>query len=259
MPLDKSFFAEEGMEALQENLYSFNDKHTALREDIIETIDSSNYADELACFYRWVPNIRFIVKNDPETVAFTCPDGRIFFNAPVPDHDNMPPKVWDFIHCHECLHQIWDTFEVGDIIEKEKGFVDRRLLNIASDCVINDFLSEIVKKTKFDEGVFPETIKKIYGVDYDRKVDTQYSLYIKMFESQPYQEKNKDVLKQLEEMQKEIESNKKNTGNQNGQQGQQGGQGGQGGQNQPQQPEDPDYVKGWNQALEDYENGKIKI
>ena len=54
------------------------------------------------------------------------------------------------------------------------------LLNIASDCVINDYLKSLRKKEPFKDGIFPETLKENFGIDYDRKNDTQYSLYIKL-------------------------------------------------------------------------------
>ena len=68
------------------------------------------------------------------------------------------------------------------------------MLNIASDCVINDYLKSLRKKEPFKDGIFPETLKENFGIDYDRKNDTQYSLYIKLL---GVYEKNKSEMDKL--------------------------------------------------------------
>ena len=129
--------------------------------------------------------VRFLdSRHDKEHIAFTIPDGRIFLN-----YDNEYPDFddWYFIYCHECMHQLWDTFEVGEILKKEGYEYYPRLLNYASDCVINEYLKK--SKIPIPEGlVTAKYIKDKYDVIYDYHKDDQASLYIKMLESQHFQQ-----------------------------------------------------------------------
>ena len=122
---------------------------------------------------------RFL-KPDPKTTAYTTPDHIIYLNAPGVFGEKV--REWDFIYCHECLHQLWETFAVEDQIKKNGIKFDHYVLNIASDCVINDYLSAIRKKTAPPQGITPEYLKETFGVEYDRKVDTQFTLYLKLLE-----------------------------------------------------------------------------
>lgn len=117
--------------------------------------------------------------------------------------------------------------------------VDHMLLNIASDCVINDYLAEIKKANKVmpDSLITPKFIKSNYGVDYDRRVDTQYSLYKKLCN---LKQGDKDKLKQdadkFEKKLKPKEVNKTSP---------------MGGQPQPQQQYSDDFIKGYTQGIKD--------
>ena len=141
--------------------------------------------DDDQFFYDMLPCVVYIY--DGESTAYTTPDKKICLHYPNTDivpQDNDKVQRWYFVYCHECMHQLWNTFAVGDEIAKAKGKCNYRLLNIASDCVINDYLANIAKSHKKPpiNGVTPEYIKETYGIEYDRKLDTQYSLYMQLDE-----------------------------------------------------------------------------
>ena len=173
------------------------------RVNLVEYInDSADEADD-KFFWDMLEFIRFLEPNEPDTknhVAYTTPDHRIFLNAP----EGGPAKIgekyreWDFIYDHECLHQLWDTFGVQDQIIKDEGKenFDHKLLNIASDCVINDYLISFRKKKAHEGLITPELIKEKFGVDYNSKEDTQYSLYIKLKE---VKDRNREAFKKAME------------------------------------------------------------
>lgn len=158
------------------------------RVKIIEYIDTTAGSNNDNFFYEMLEFVRFLNPSD-DSIAYTTPDHRIFLNAPGKVGDSL--RVWDFIYSHECLHQLWDTFEVGKTIEREGIEYNHKLLNIASDCVINEFLQNTCKKTPYTKGIFPETIEKEFGIVYNPKRDTQYTLYIKLL--QVYEEQRKKM------------------------------------------------------------------
>ena len=165
------------------------------RVRLIEYInDSSNENDDMF-FYEMLEFVRFL---DPksDSIAYTTPDYKISLNAPC-DKIGESIRKWDFVYDHECLHQLWNTFKVGDEIKKAGIEYKHELLNIASDCVINDYLRDIRRKDAPEIGVYPEVIKEQFGVDYDRKNDTQFSLYVKILEAY---NKNHIDLQQLIDM-----------------------------------------------------------
>ena len=155
------------------------DNKEQFRVKMLEYIDATADNNDDMFFYDMMEFIRFL---DPasDSIAFTTPDKRIFLNSPGKPGENR--RVWDFIYCHECLHQLWETFAVAEKIKKEGIEYNHKILNIASDCVINDYLSAIRKKEMFKDGISPEYLKEKYGIDFDRKVDTQYTLYLKLLE-----------------------------------------------------------------------------
>lgn len=149
------------------------------RVNMVEYVDDTADNEDDQFFYDMISHIQFL-HPDSKDVAFTTPDTLIYLNSPGKIGESYP--FWDFIYCHECLHQLWDTFEVGKRIEANGIKYDHEILNIASDCVINDYLSAIRKKKHPDDLVTPEYLKEKFGVDYDRKIDTQYTLYLKLIE-----------------------------------------------------------------------------
>lgn len=194
---------------------SMIDNEEDFRVKMLEYINDTASDNDDKFFYDMVEFVRFLnPKND--AIAYTDPYRQIFLNSPGKIGKNI--RYWDFIYCHECLHQLWETFGVEEKLKEEdpKGF-DHYLLNIASDCVINDYLHALRKKPMPDGLITPEYLDKKYGVSYDRKNDTQYTLYKKLIDA---------GAKEIEKMHQDpmLQQNA-GDGQQSGQQGgQQGGQ-----------------------------------
>lgn len=177
-----------------ENVSSIDNKD-GFRVDMLEYINQSSYNNNDMFFYDMMEFIRFLKPGD-ESVAYTTPDHLIYLNAPGQIGEKV--RQWDFVYDHECMHQLWDTFGVEDKIKEELGSCDSMLLNIASDCVINDYLEHYRKKEMPNDLITPELLETKYGVVYDRKIDTQYTLYKKLLEVQDKLMKDlEDLLKKL--------------------------------------------------------------
>lgn len=270
--ITKGFFDDPEMANLEASLYSINDGETETRENILMYIDAVNFTDGTKYFYNMMPFVRFL--NVKDCVAYTTPYCEIFLNAPTvvetEDLDENPLTIdlrskqhWDFIYCHECLHQMWNTFEVGDKLQKKGYKFSHKLLNVASDCVINDFLAAVLKKTPPGFGVTPEFIEKRFGVKYDRYKDTQYSLYLKLLAHETdvlEDEFIKNMLEQDEQNERNGEQGandaREQLGGQDGQNGQ-GGQNGQNGQGSQQETHSKEYTEGWNRCIREYKEGRL--
>lgn len=172
------------------------------RVKMVEYINDTSDNNDDMFFYDMLPFTRFLNPSD-KAIAYTTPDHIIFLNSPGKVGENV--RVWDFIYCHECLHQLWDTFEVGEKIKKAGFEYNHNLLNIASDCVINDYLKNLRKKEPFNDGIFPETLKKEFNIEYDRKNDTQYSLYVKLLKA--YETHKDEMDKMANELEQQGENN----------------------------------------------------
>ena len=181
MEIKSSLINSKELKLLKDSLIAASevDGKENFRVRLIEYIDDTADNEEDEFFYDMMEFCRFL-KPDPETTAYTTPDHIIYLNAPGVFGEKV--REWDFIYCHECLHQLWETFAVEDQIKKNGIKYDHYVLNVASDCVINDYLSAIRKKTAPPNGITPEYLKETYGVEYDRKVDTQFTLYLKLLE-----------------------------------------------------------------------------
>ena len=181
MEIKSSLINSKELKLLKDSLIAASevDGKENFRVRLIEYIDDTADNEEDEFFYDMMEFCRFL-KPDPKTTAYTTPDHIIYLNAPGVFGEKV--REWDFIYCHECLHQLWDTFNVGEQIKNNGIKFDHYVLNIASDCVINDYLSAIRKKTAPPQGITPEYLKETFGVEYDRKVDTQFTLYLKLLE-----------------------------------------------------------------------------
>ena len=181
MEIKSSLINSKELKLLKDSLIAASevDGKENFRVRLIEYINDTADNEDDEFFYDMIEFCRFL-KPDPETTAYTTPDHIIYLNAPGVFGEKM--REWDFIYCHECLHQLWETFAVEDQIKKNGIKFDHYVLNVASDCVINDYLSAIRKKTAPPNGITPEYLKETYGVEYDRKVDTQFTLYLKLLE-----------------------------------------------------------------------------
>ena len=219
------------------------DHEEKFRCDVIEYINDSSYDSNDEFFYNQLEAVRFLDPSE-DAIAFTTPDKRIYLNSPG-SRVGKNLRVWEFIYDHECLHQLWDTFGVADKIQKEGHPYDHDILNIASDCVINDWLRTSRKKEPFKDGIFPEYLKERFGIEYNRKEDTQYSLYLKLMEKQAEIKKDEKLMKEIADMDKKLTPKQINK---------------QSGLTPPQPPggqHSDDFKRGWTDAIKDVLNGKI--
>lgn len=178
----------KNMALVKQSILSISDTDE-LQDDrafMVDLFDNWSTDDKDDFYNEMLPCLMFIDEKD--SIAYTTKDKIICLSYPcdsaVIPQDKDKFMRWYFVYCHECLHQLWDTFEVGEKIKNAGMTYNHKLLNIASDCVINDYLAYITKSHKKAPllGIMPDTIKEKYGVEYNRKVDTQYTLYTKLLE-----------------------------------------------------------------------------
>ena len=221
------------------------DGEGAFRVKLIEYINDTADNDDDKYFFDMLPFVRFLEPGS-EGIAYTDESKRIFMNAPC-QHIGKNFKQWDFTFDHECLHQLWDTFGVRDKLVADGYEYNHQILNIASDCVINDYLSHYRKKEQAPNTITPKYLKERFEVEYDRKVDTQYSLYLKLIEKQDKIENDplcKEVNQDFGGKIKPKELRKKE------------------GPTPPPPPppgkHSDDFIKGWTDAIKDVVGKKVK-
>ena len=168
------------------------DFRVRMLEYINDTADNSNDM----FFFDNLEFVRFLEPTHP-SVAHTDEIGLIYLNSPGTIGEVI--RYWDFIYCHECLHQLWDTFGVRDKLVKDGHEYNHHILNVASDCVINDYLHYYRKKPMPDGLITPIYLKEKFDIDYDRISDTQYSLYLKLLEHQKEIEKDPTCQKSFDD------------------------------------------------------------
>jgi len=196
---------------------SEQDGKEKFRVKLLEYINDTSDNDDDEFFYEMLEWVRFL-KNDNSSVAYTTPDHRIFLNAPTGGKANIGEnyRQWDFIYDHECLHQAWDTFAVGERIKSEGIPYNHYILNVASDCVINDYLYYYRKKDMPSGLITPEYLKEQYDIEYNRKYDTQYKLYLKLLEKKDELEKDERCQDQCGENSGESSDENSKGGSSNG-------------------------------------------
>lgn len=245
MEIKSSVLNHPDMSGVKKSLIKISeqDGKEKFRIKMIEYINDTSNDEDDQFFFDMMEFIRFL---DPKTdsIAYTTPDKLIYLNSPGIVGENL--RKWDFVYDHECLHQLWDTFGVAEKIKKEGKEYNHDLLNFASDCVINDYLSYNRKKElPIEDAITPNLIKSKFGVDYNRKEDTQYSLYLKMLgspkkkEMEEYQ-KNQEKIHNGKIKPKDI---KDATGN------------GEGGNSENKHSDE--YKKGWIDGINDVLDGKV--
>ena len=220
------------------------------KEGLVEFINDECDREGMEFFFYALPYMRFVI--DPGHIAYTTPDKIMCFYAPNNEVEDLYGK-WMFIYFHECLHQLWDTWGAEKEIEEATGKeCDSYIMNIASDCVINEFLMRNLKLEPATDGlVTAKYLSEKYGVSYNHRKDTQTSMYLKLLEvadkikKNPPQDGNPD--------------NERRQPPQNGGGSSGAGQSGGGGQQQQPNKQSDDYVAGWNQAMADFAAGKIKL
>ena len=235
--LDSKEFAKT-----KESILLCKDGKEEWKGDFIEFVNDDCDNSDLSFFFDMLPAVRFIMSTDPGTVAYTKPNKRIYLNAPYWELIKESKPLWESVYFHECLHQLWDTFGVGEQIKKELGekMYNHQLLNIASDCVINEFIMNNLRRKLPSELITGATIKKEIGVEYDRAHDTQFTLYKKIMEHEKEaMEKLKNFMDEMDKQNQQGESQggkgKQKGDPQSGKGSQQGDQqGGQGSQDDQQ-------------------------
>lgn len=245
MEIKSSLLNDEDFIHVKNSLIEISEKDHKedFRVKMVEYINDSSYDEDDLFFYDMLEFIRFL---DPSTdaVAYTSDRRLIYLNAPGTIGENL--RYWDFIYDHECLHQLWETFKIAEKIKKEGKEYNHYLLNVASDCVINDYLSYIRKKSIPDNLITPKYLESEYGVKYDRKYDTQYSLYLKLIDC-PKKKELEEYAKEQEKIHngkitpKEIKDAEEN--------GSSGGG--------PSEKHSDDYKKGWIDAINDVLDKKV--
>ena len=165
-------------------------------------------------------------------VATQATDGfNIYINPQFTNNLDFTGKV--FVMAHELVHCLLQHMRRG----KSKGH-DPELSNIAADYEANLFIED-------QELVKSSVITKL-GALYDDKYRKWG--YEKIYDSRPPGPGNNDNMNNRDQ----CSQAKKN------QQGQNSNGSGSSGSGSNQQFSD-DYKKGWNQAMEDYKNGKLKL
>lgn len=173
----------------------------------------------------FVSKLRFVYTFRIPTQAT---DGyNIFVNPQFTANLDLTKKT--FVLAHEIMHNLLNHLRRG----QELGHpMDKS--NIAADYEVNITLSDNLGFIKY------ETIKSMGAL-----IDKKYSGwgYEKIYADNPSANNNKDMNNSDQSSQAEKQQQKQ-------------GQGGSGDGNQKM---DPDYIKGWNDAVNDYMSGKLSI
>jgi hypothetical protein len=234
--INDSTFSEVKKSLIMASLVDGKEKfRVRMLEYINDTADNSNDM----FFYDMLEFVRFLNPAE-DAIAYTTEEKLIYLNSPGKPGESV--RSWDFIYCHECLHQLWDTFGVANKLKSEGIEYNHNVLNIASDCVINDYLSYNRKKEMFENGISPQYLKDKFGVEYDRKNDTQYSLYLKLLDKKKEIE-NDPVCQQSFDGKIKPKSVSKN--------------GGDDGDDGMSEKHSKDYIKGWTDAIQDTLDKKV--
>ena len=243
MEIKSSLLNDKEFDEVRKSLIEISkiDGKQDFRVRMIEYINDSSDNNDDMFFFEMLEFVRFLEPSNP-SVAHTDELGLIYLNSPGKIGEVI--RQWDFIYCHECLHQLWDTFGVRDKLIKEGHKYNHNILNVASDCVINDYLSYYRKKPHPDGLITPEYLKEKFDVQYDRVYDTQYSLYLKLLEHQKEIENDATCQKTFDGNIKPKSVNKDN----------QDGQDGDGGLSEK---HSKDYIDGWTNAIQDTLDKKV--
>ena len=181
-------------------------------------------------FGGFINKLRTIYTFHVETQAT---DGyNLFINPQFTYNLDLTGKV--FVMAHEIMHCVLNHMRRGAKHDPKKS-------NIAADYEVNSWINDI--------GLIKSSIIEKLGALYDKKYSGWG--YEKIYDDNPAGTSNS--MKPDKSQQQQAQNNQQN------QQGQQGGQSGQGGGQNQKQEYSEEYKKGWNQAMEDYKAGKLKI
>ena len=200
--------------------------------DMVKLLDEQQRAKAalvhiMPFFGGFINKLRTIYTFHVETQAT---DGyNLFINPQFTAGLDLTGKV--FVMAHEIMHCVLNHMRRGANHDPKKS-------NIAADYEVNCWINDI--------GLIKSSVMEKIGALYDKKYSGWG--YEKIYDDNP-----KGPTDSMENKDGEQQAQK----NQQGQQGQQGGQGS-GGGNQKQEYSE-EYKKGWNKAMEDYKNGKLKL
>lgn len=154
----------------------------------------------------------------------------LFVNPQFTYNLDLTGKV--FVMAHELIHCLLNHMRRGAKHDPEKS-------NIAADYEVNSYIDDI--------GLIKPAVMQKIGALYDKKYSgLGYETIYDMNPSGP-----NDSMQPDQSQQQQAKKNQQ----QDKDQGQQGSGGGQG----QKQEYSEEYKKGWNKAMEDYKNGKIKL
>jgi predicted metal-dependent peptidase len=178
-------------------------------------------------FGGFVGKLRTIYTFKVETQAT---DGyNLFVNPQFTYNLDMTGKV--FVLAHEIMHCVLNHMRRGKAHDPMRS-------NIAADYEVNAWINDI--------GLIRAATMQKIGALYDKKYSGWG--YEKIYADNPNgPQNNMDNSKQSKDAQNQQDKSQSNSGGNSG-----------GGQSNNQQYTD-EYKKGWNQAMEDYKNGKLKL
>ena len=111
----------KNMALVKQSILSISDTDE-LQDDrafMVDLFDNWSTDDKDDFYNEMLPCLMFIDEKD--SIAYTTKDKIICLSYPcdsaVIPQDKDKFMRWYFVYCHECLHQLWDTFEVGEKIK----------------------------------------------------------------------------------------------------------------------------------------------
>lgn len=213
--------ASSKLEDLEEIKYP--DGKVIKMEDVMEKVRLANYLI-FNRFSYFAPALKALTPIYTNAVDTMATDGiRLFMNPRFTD--GLTDQQTIFVLLHECMHNILNHMTR----EKQAGHTDHTRANIAADYECNGILEDenLVKKG---------TTKSLHGY-----IDLKYSGWA-------YERIYAD---------KDMQTNQGNPKDMNQPQDSQGSNNGQG--KSQQQNHSQDWKDGWNQAMKDYREGRLKI
>ena len=164
----------------ENSILKIKDENVQWRLDFTKYLKLSTKYNGYRFFWELIPMIYFVTgKKD---IAWTDKNSNIYLNIPHRKVD-LENEKWEFIYYHECLHQLFETFEVEKSLKEEQGKdFSHYILNVASDCIINHYLKYNCNLDyPSDSIITPEYLSRKYKIEYNPKEDNQYDMYMKLY------------------------------------------------------------------------------
>ena len=166
----------------ERSILNIHDEHMQFRFDLTKYLNFTTKFNGYRFFWEMLPMLRFTTKKIAP--GFTDEYKEIYLSIPW-ENIKTEFSAWEFIYYHECLHQMFDTFDVARRIKADGIKYNHTLLNVASDCIINDHIKNFCKLDyPNDDLITPEYLKEAYQIEYNVREDDQYTLYVKLLEKE---------------------------------------------------------------------------